>query len=131
MDEIDAGEFDGMTYDEIAKKFPEEYAARAKDKLVLLPFIYFCNVLFSDHCQSQRYRYPRGESYLDVIARLEPVIFELERQKQDVVVVSHQAVLRCLYAYFADLPLEECPYINIPLHTMYVLISPRIATFFQ
>lgn len=34
LDEIDAGEFDGMTYEEIAKKFPNEYAARAKDKLV-------------------------------------------------------------------------------------------------
>jgi len=34
LDEIDAGEFDGMTYEEIAKKFPEEYAARSKDKLV-------------------------------------------------------------------------------------------------
>jgi 6-phosphofructo-2-kinase / fructose-2,6-biphosphatase 2 len=34
LDEIDAGEFDGMTYEEIARKFPNEYAARAKDKLV-------------------------------------------------------------------------------------------------
>lgn len=78
----------------------------------------------------QRYRYPRGESYLDVIARLEPVIFEIERQKQDVVIVSHQAVLRCLYAYLQDLPLEECPYINVPLHTVYVFIigSPFRAT---
>jgi broad specificity phosphatase PhoE len=57
---------------------------------------------------------------MDVIARLEPVIFEIERQKQDIVIVSHQAVLRCLYAYFQDLPLEECPYISIPLHTVYV-----------
>ena len=30
--------------------------------------------------------------------RLEPVILELERQ-QNILVVCHQAVLRCLYAY--------------------------------
>jgi hypothetical protein len=37
-----------------------------------------------------RYRYPRGESYLDVIQRLEPVIIELERQRSPVVVIAHQ-----------------------------------------
>ncbi|KAF7042258.1 hypothetical protein CFC21_051911 [Triticum aestivum] len=65
-----------------------------------------------------RYRYPRGESYLDVIQRLEPVIIELERQRAPVVVIAHQAVLRSLYAYFADKPLEEVPKIEIPLHTI-------------
>lgn len=39
--------------------------------------------------------------------RLEPVIFELERQQSPVVIIAHQAVLRCLYAYFLDLPAEE------------------------
>uniref|UniRef100_A0A0E0KYW9 6-phosphofructo-2-kinase domain-containing protein n=1 Tax=Oryza punctata TaxID=4537 RepID=A0A0E0KYW9_ORYPU len=65
-----------------------------------------------------RYRYPRGESYLDVIQRLEPVIIELERQRAPVVVISHQAVLRALYAYFADRPLREVPDIEMPLHTI-------------
>uniref|UniRef100_I1PAC3 CBM20 domain-containing protein n=1 Tax=Oryza glaberrima TaxID=4538 RepID=I1PAC3_ORYGL len=98
LDEINAGICDGMTYDEIKKIKPEEYESRSKDKL--------------------RYRYPRGESYLDVIQRLEPVIIELERQRAPVVVISHQAVLRALYAYFADKPLEELPNIEIPLHTI-------------
>ncbi|KAF9608330.1 hypothetical protein IFM89_009020 [Coptis chinensis] len=65
-----------------------------------------------------RYRYPRGESYLDVIQRLEPVIIEHERQRAPVVVISHQAVLRALYAYFADRPLKEIPHIEVPLHTI-------------
>lgn len=34
--------------------------------------------------------------------RLEPVIMELERQ-EDVLVVCHQAVGRCLLAYFLDI----------------------------
>ncbi|KAH9701818.1 6-phosphofructo-2-kinase/fructose-2,6-bisphosphatase [Citrus sinensis] len=93
LDEINAGVCDGMTYEEIKKNMPEEYEARKKDKL--------------------RYRYPRGESYLDVIQRLEPVIIELERQRAPVVVISHQAVLRALYAYFADRPLKEIPHIEV------------------
>jgi hypothetical protein len=49
--EIDVGICDGLTYDQVKVRFPEEYRARMQDKL--------------------KYRYPRGESYLDVIARLE------------------------------------------------------------
>jgi broad specificity phosphatase PhoE/predicted kinase len=98
LDEIDSGVCDGMTYKEISALFPSEYAARAADKF--------------------RYRYPRGESYQDVIQRLEPVIFELERQRSPVLIVGHQAVLRALYAYLMDLPPEACPKIPLPLHTL-------------
>ncbi|KAG0476940.1 hypothetical protein HPP92_013781 [Vanilla planifolia] len=98
LDEINAGVCDGMSYEEIKRNMPEEYESRKKDKL--------------------RYRYPRGESYLDVIQRLEPVIIELERQRAPVVVISHQAVLRALYAYFADRPLKEIADIEVPLHTI-------------
>ncbi len=33
LDEINAGICDGMTYEDIAQRYPEEYAARKKDKL--------------------------------------------------------------------------------------------------
>ncbi len=98
LDEIDAGVCDGMTYAEIALKMPHEYEARQRDKL--------------------RYRYPRGESYQDVIARLEPVIIELERQRQPLMVIAHQAVLRALYAYFMDKAPEDVLRMEIPLHTV-------------
>jgi broad specificity phosphatase PhoE/predicted kinase len=98
LDEIDAGVCDGMTYAEIAETMPDEHAARLLDKF--------------------RYRYPRGESYQDIIQRLEPVIFELERERDPVLVIGHQAVLRALYAYMMDLPPHECPFVSIPLHTI-------------
>jgi broad specificity phosphatase PhoE len=63
---VDVGICDGLTYEEIAEKMPMEYAARQVDKLC--------------------YRYPRGESYQDVIHRLEPVIVELERASAPVMV---------------------------------------------
>jgi broad specificity phosphatase PhoE/predicted kinase len=98
LDEIDAGTCDGLTYAEIAEHTPHEYEARQMDKF--------------------RYRYPRGESYQDVIQRLEPVIFELERERAPVLVIGHQAVLRALYAYMMDRPPLECPFVSIPLHTI-------------
>jgi broad specificity phosphatase PhoE/predicted kinase len=98
LDEIDAGVCDGMTYAEIANVMPHEYESRTVDKF--------------------RYRYPRGESYQDVIQRLEPVIFELERERAPVLVIGHQAVLRALYAYMMDRPPHECPFVSIPLHTV-------------
>ena len=103
LDEINAGICDGKTYLEISQEFPDIFAARKADKL--------------------RYRYPQGESYEDVIERLEPVIFELERSDGEILVVAHQAVLRALYAYFANRPREDCPYLSIPLHTVIQLQS--------
>jgi broad specificity phosphatase PhoE/predicted kinase len=98
LDEIDAGVCDGMTYAEIAETMPREYEGRQADKF--------------------RYRYPRGESYQDVIQRLEPVIFELERERRPLLVIGHQAVLRALYAYMMDRPPQECPFVSLPLHTI-------------
>ncbi|KAK9817958.1 hypothetical protein WJX72_004907 [[Myrmecia] bisecta] len=102
LDEIHAGVFDGMTYEEIERKMPEEFAARKRDKL--------------------RYRYPSGESYMDVIQRLEPVIIEIERERECVCVVAHQAILRALYGYFTKVPLAEIPRLEIPLHTLIELV---------
>ncbi|CAB3409340.1 unnamed protein product [Caenorhabditis bovis] len=103
LDEIDAGICEGLTYDDIQQRYPKQADDRAKDKY--------------------HYRYPSGESYEDVVSRLEPVIMELERQA-NVLVVSHQAVLRCILAYFYDRPLSELPYIDIPLHSL-VKLTPR------
>ncbi|KAL8603347.1 hypothetical protein ACOMHN_039710 [Nucella lapillus] len=97
LNEIDAGVCEGMTYEEIQERHPEEFARRDQNKF--------------------HYRYPGGESYQDLVARLEPVILELERQ-ENVVVICHQAVLRCILAYFLDKTSEELPYLNVPLHSV-------------
>lgn len=102
--EIEAGECDGLSPAQIRSKFPEESRACMKDIL--------------------RYRYPRAENYLDVIARLEPLIFELEQSITPIVIVAHQAVLRCLYSYFMDVPAVEIPHLSMPLHTI-ISLEPR------
>ncbi|KAL9714293.1 Fructose-2,6-bisphosphatase [Leucoagaricus gongylophorus] len=97
LDELDAGVCDGMTYEEIEQAYPDDFANRDEDKF--------------------NYRYRGGESYRDVVVRLEPVIMELERQ-ENILIIGHQAILRCLYAYFHNLPQADLPYIKIPLHTV-------------
>lgn len=102
LDEIFAGVFDGMTYEQIKKKAPQQFALRLKNKL--------------------EYRYPRGESYLDVIKRVEQAVLSMEGLQDPVVVVAHQAVLRIVYAYFMMLDKKEAPTISIPLNTVIKLV---------
>ncbi|KAE8354113.1 hypothetical protein BDV28DRAFT_156480 [Aspergillus coremiiformis] len=103
LDELDSGVCDGLTYEQIAEKYPEDFAARDDDKY--------------------NYRYRGGESYRDVVIRLEPIIMELERS-ENVIIVTHQAVLRCIYAYFLNTPQEQSPWMEVPLHTL-IKLTPR------
>ena len=43
---------------------------------------------------------------MDVIQRLEPVVIEIERERECVCVVAHQAILRAIYGYFTKTPLK-------------------------
>ncbi|KAG0343697.1 Fructose-2,6-bisphosphatase, partial [Podila humilis] len=106
LDELDAGVCDGMTYEEIEEQYPEDFANRDEDKF--------------------NYRYRGGESYRDVVVRLEPVIMDLERQR-NILIIGHQAILRCIYAYFMNHSHEKLPYIKIPLHTL-IQLTPKAYT---
>lgn len=102
LNELDAGICEGLSYEEMAEKYPQEFAWRDQDKL--------------------RYRYPWGESYIDIMNRLEPILLELE-QEENLLVISHQAVLRCILGYFLNKSFDELPYINVPLHTIIKLTT--------
>ncbi|EGB09944.1 hypothetical protein AURANDRAFT_2314, partial [Aureococcus anophagefferens] len=104
LDEIFAGVCDGMTYAEIEEHYPEEFKRRQDDKLA--------------------YRYPRGESYLDMIHRLDTMVHEMERHREPLLIVAHQGILRLLYAYLMGLSREEAPYVSIPLNTV-IRLQPK------
>lgn len=55
--------------------------------------------------------------------RLEPIIMALERH-ENILIIGHQAILRCIYAYFMNKTSEELPYIKIPLHTV-IELTPK------
>lgn len=103
LNELGGGKYDGMTYDEIRRKHPKEFESRIKNKLT--------------------YRYPGvgGELYLDVLVRLRPVINEIERTTDHLLIVSHRVVLRVLLAYFLNLDKSAIVDLDVPLHTLYCL----------
>ncbi|KAF8852910.1 bifunctional 6-phosphofructo-2-kinase/fructose-2,6-bisphosphate 2-phosphatase [Acephala macrosclerotiorum] len=103
LDELDSGVCDNMTYAEIKKEYPDDFLARDEDKY--------------------NYRYRGGESYRDVVIRLEPIIMELERS-ENILIVTHQAILRCIYAYFMKEDQERSPWLNVPLHCL-IKLTPR------
>ncbi|KIV98107.1 hypothetical protein, variant 4 [Exophiala mesophila] len=107
LDELDSGVCDGMTYQEIADKYPEDFQARDDDKY--------------------NYRYRGGESYRDVVIRLEPIIMELERS-ENIIIITHQAIVRCIYAYFMEIPQEKSPWMEVPLHTLMKLTPKAYGT---
>ena len=96
LNELCGGDFDGLTVKEIEDRYPGVFHRRMANKL--------------------RFRYPGagGESYLDVINRLRPILIELERQRKSVLLVTHLAVQRCLYSYFTGTDAEAIPYLPLP-----------------
>lgn len=103
LDELDSGVCDGLTYAEIEQNYPEDFKSRDADKY--------------------NYRYLGGESYRDVVIRLEPIIMELERS-ENILIITHQAVLRCIYAYFMGSSQEKSPWMEVPLHTL-IKLTPK------
>ena len=111
MSEINPGVWDGLTPDQAKKFYPEEWARFVKD-----PYAF---------------RAPRAESYHDLsgtlhfklplrylvtrhpTVRLEQVLVELEREKEDLLIIGHSSVIRCLLAYLIGLPASEIPAIEI------------------
>jgi len=103
LNELDGGDCNGMSYEQIQATYPDLWEQRELDKL--------------------NFRYPGsgGESYVDVVSRLRPVIIELERQRRSVLVISHLAVQRCIFAYFTGCEMDRMPYLDMDIHTVYEL----------
>lgn len=68
MAEINPGIVDGLSRKEIKQLYPEEYERSIRE-----PY---------------SHRFPRAESYHDLSVRLEPSIFELERDRSDLLIIG-------------------------------------------
>ncbi|KAJ3994306.1 bifunctional 6-phosphofructo-2-kinase/fructose-2,6-bisphosphate 2-phosphatase [Lentinula boryana] len=93
MSEINPGIWDGLTPDQARKYYPQDWERFVRD-----PYAF---------------RAPRAESYHDLSVRLEPTLIELEREKQDLLIIGHASVIRCLLAYLIGLPASEIPAIEV------------------
>jgi 6-phosphofructo-2-kinase/fructose-2,6-biphosphatase 2 len=98
LEELHMGLREDMILEEIERNFPQEYDEMKKDPL--------------------HFRFPRGESYMDLIHRVEPMIYELERKKGPIIIIAHHGIIRCLYGYFTGVPLEIIPQLNVPNNTV-------------
>ncbi|RHZ23860.1 hypothetical protein DYB31_012882 [Aphanomyces astaci] len=93
LNEVGGGDFAGYTFEELEAEFPQHVKARRTDKLY--------------------YRYPGagGESYMDLIFRLRPLVIEFERKKRDCLVICSESVLRCLMGYFTGVDADDVPHL--------------------
>ncbi|KAI1788665.1 bifunctional 6-phosphofructo-2-kinase/fructose-2,6-bisphosphate 2-phosphatase [Ganoderma leucocontextum] len=93
MSEINPGVWDGLTPEQVRQYYPDEWVRFVHD-----PYAY---------------RAPRAESYHDLCVRLEPTLIELEREKEDLLIIGHASVIRCILAYLIGLPASEIPAIEV------------------
>ncbi|KAG8799165.1 hypothetical protein FRC17_007206, partial [Serendipita sp. 399] len=91
--EINPGVWDGLSPDDVRTRYPSEWDDFLRD-----PY---------------GHRAPRAESYHDLCVRLEPILIELEDVKDDLLIISHASVIRCLLAYLVGLPAHEVPAVDI------------------
>jgi broad specificity phosphatase PhoE len=103
LDEINAGDFEDLTYTEVKTNYLEDYNKRKLDKLT--------------------YKYSNGESYLDLIKRVKPFVKKSinKSKEKPLLIVAHQAVLRVIYGKLMKYSNEEIPHLSIPLHTLFKL----------
>lgn len=96
---------DDPPWADIQRRYPEFWASFQKDPL--------------------RTRFPGGESYLDVLRRLEGLLIEIEMCTRPVLVVSHLSVLQLLVAYFRGTPIEEAWTLGVRRDTV-ITASPSL-----
>ena len=106
LDEINAGIGEHLTYEEFATRYPIEDKMRSDQKLT--------------------YRYPSGESYVDVIERTKELADDILKDGEDILIVCHRAVARALVYHFTEAPIEKVPFIDIPLHTLLVIDNGQL-----
>eukprot|EP00299_Pterocystis_sp_00344_P004034 c14854_g1_i1.p1 GENE.c14854_g1_i1~~c14854_g1_i1.p1 ORF type:complete len:210 (+),score=45.90 c14854_g1_i1:2-631(+) len=102
LNPMDRGVIENETRDVYEEKFPEFYDEWMND-----PF---------------HVRFPGGESYHDLVVRLEPIVVEIESKMCPVVVISHVSVLQVLYCYFLGVPVHQSMSLKVPKHEVIQLL---------
>lgn len=115
LDEVYAGEFDGLTEEEIRNIDPNLASDIEKDKT--------------------GFRYPRGESINDVVARVQNSMNRLERVKEPILLVGHQVVSRLVHGWLTQKDRDVALEVALPRHVVIRICydglgGPRVETRF-
>jgi len=107
LDPLNTGECMNLSDTEIMEQKPEIYQKLKSDQF--------------------HYRFPNGESYSDLVQRLDPFILQLERFTVPTLVVAHQSVIKVLYCYFMkSQQVLSVSDIEIPKYTVIELASTQV-----
>jgi molybdenum cofactor cytidylyltransferase len=88
MREINLGEWEGLTFDEVKEEYPEEFQRRGRDLV--------------------HYRPPGGESFLDCTKRVIPAFFNLlQATRGNILIVGHAGVNRIILCQVLGLSLAN------------------------
>ena len=114
LDEINAGICEGMTYEEIRTQYPDEFAARSRDKY--------------------NYVYPEGEGYITMHERVNrgfrKALF-LSGAAPGTLIIGHQAVNRVILSLFLYRRLADVPYIYVPQDKYYHIVATHQKKLFE
>ena len=106
LEEVNLGEWEGRTWDEVDARYPGELARRRADHWDHVP--------------------PGGESYATMSMRVIAWL-DAEWDEQPLVVVTHGGVGRVIRGYYAKLPPNEAADLEVPQDAFYLLSDGRVA----
>lgn len=88
LEEINLGEWEGLSWIEVKEKYPTEYNEWYRNRRYTKP--------------------PKGESYQEMINRvLAAIIKIINENSEDVAIVTHSAIIMCLQCYLTNTNFEE------------------------
>lgn len=114
FNEIDSGQCECMSYEEIRQTMPEVYRSRKEDKY--------------------GYVYPGGEGYVSMKERVDRGIKKalyLSGASGNVMIIGHRAVNRMILSHFLYRREEDVPYIYIPQDRYYHIVATQNKKLFQ
>ncbi len=88
LEEMSLGEWEGYTWKQVREVFPQEYQIWHQNRRYQVP--------------------PGGESYQQLLDRLLPALDAIIRKEdQDILIVTHSALIMTLMSYIYDTPFED------------------------
>jgi len=112
MSQLNPGVCEKMSERRIRAEYPEEVAKHEAD-----PYHHRyprAEVSLYDPELTQKLTCGSGQSYHDLAVRLEPIILELEREQNDLLIIAHESVLRVLYGYLMACNATDIPTLSFP-----------------